>query len=145
MVVNYSAPRRVVAGSLIGFIVFAVDAAATLIRFVLNPAVAERATGGSLLAMGLFLLLFVAGGACAGYLSFIRVAPLRYLSIGALAGALVWSYLTVTWPLTARPGAFYPPQTPVADAVLIGAIGGALGGLLLWLIAGAGRLIRGRR
>ena len=140
-----TAPRRAVAGSLIGFIVFAVDAAATLIRFVLNPSVAERATAGSFLAMLLFLLLFVAGGACAGYLSLIRVAPPRYLSIGALVGALGWSYLTVTWPLTARPGAFIPPQTPVTDAVLIGAVGGALGGLLLWLIAGAGKLIRGRR
>jgi len=41
--------------------------------------------------MLLFLLLFVAAGALAGYLCLIRVTPLRFVSIGALVGALVWS------------------------------------------------------
>ena len=82
---------RGIVGGLIGLIVFSVDAVATLIRFVLNPSVAERATVGSFPAMLLFLLLFVAAGALAGYLRLIRVTPLRFVSIGALVGALVWS------------------------------------------------------
>ena len=106
-------------GGLIGLIVFSVDAVATLIRFVLNPSVAERATVGSFPAMLLFLLLFVAAGALAGYLCLIRVTPLRFVSIGALVGALVWSKMTLTWPLTARPTAMLPPQTSVTSAVCL--------------------------
>ncbi len=139
------APQRAVVGGLIGFIVFAVDAAATIIRFVLNPSMAERATTGSFLAMLAFLFLFIAAGALAGYLWAVQIRLLRLVSIGALVGAMVWVYLTVTWPLTARPGAIVPPQTFTTNTVLIGAGGGALGGLLLWLIAELRELVSGRR
>ncbi|OGS99650.1 MAG: hypothetical protein A3F73_11440 [Gallionellales bacterium RIFCSPLOWO2_12_FULL_59_22] len=139
------APPRVVVGSLIGLIVFSVDAVATFIRFVLIPSVAERATAGSFLAMFPFLFLFIAAGALAGYLWAIRIMVLRFVSIGALIGAMVWSYLTVTWPLTARPTAIIPPQMSVLDAVFIGAVGGALGGLLLFVISGIRNLIHDHR
>jgi hypothetical protein len=125
---------RVVIGGMIGFTVLSVDAVATFIQSVLNPAVAERATAGAFLAMLVFLFLFIAAGALAGYLWSMESGFLRLLSIGTLVGAVVWSYLTVTWPLTARPGAFVPPQMSVLSAVFIGAIGGALGGALLFLI-----------
>ena len=139
------APPRVVVGGLIGLIVFSVDAVATLIRFVLTPSVAERATSGSFLAMFPFLFLFIAAGVLTGYLWVIQIKFLRFVSIGALVGAMVWSYLTVTWPLTARPTAIIPPQTSVLSVVLIGAGGGALGGLLLFVIAGVRRLIHDHR
>ena len=135
------APPRVFVGALVGFVVFSVDAVATGIRFILNPWVAERATAWSFLAMVSFLFLFVAAGALAGYMWGIRIRFLRLVSIGALVGAVVWGYLTETWPLTARPAAIVPPQTTTPAAVLIGAIGGALGGALLSLI---GMIRRGR-
>lgn len=138
------AQPRVVIGAVIGLVVFSVDAVATLIKFVLNPAVAERATAGSFLAMILFLFLFIAAGALAGYLWAWRITFLRFVSIGALAGTMAWSYLTVTWPLTARPSAIIPPQTSVLGAVLIGAGGGALGGLLLFVISSVRELGRNR-
>lgn len=126
---------RVVAGGLAGLIVFMVDAVVTLVRFILYPSMAERATAHSFVAMSAYLFLFIAVGALAGYLWTLRIGVLRHAIIGALAGALVWSYLTVTWPLTARPSAVIPPQTSVFESVLIGAGGGALGGLLLFAIA----------
>jgi hypothetical protein len=126
--------HRAILGGLIGFLAFAVDAISTLIRYVLNPFVAERATRGSFLAMFLFLVLFIAGGALAGYLSSIKIKWLRFVVIGTLAGALGWSYLIITWPLTARASALFTPQTSVLSAMLIGAGAGALGGALLFLI-----------
>jgi hypothetical protein len=139
------AQRRAVLGGLVGLAVFAVDAIATLIRFVLNPLVAERATGGSFLAMFLFLILFIAGGALAGYLWSINIQLLRCVAIGALVGALVWSYLTLTWPLTARASALVAPHTSVLNAALTGAGLGALGGTLLFAISLARRLRHGHR
>lgn len=139
------APPRVLVGGMIGFIVFSVDAVATLIRFILNPTVAERATAGSLFAMLPFLFLFIAAGALAGYLWVIQFRFLRFVAIGTLVGAMFWSYLTVTWPLTARPAAIIPPQTSTLSAVLIGAVGGALGGALLSLIGMVRRLIHDDR
>jgi hypothetical protein len=63
-----AARLRVFVGGLIGLAVFAVDAIATLIRFLFSPLVAERATADSFVAMALFLLLFIPAGALAGYL-----------------------------------------------------------------------------
>jgi hypothetical protein len=139
------AQRRAVLGGLTGLAVFGVDAVATLIRFVLNPSVAERTTAGSLLAMFLFLILFIAGGALAGYLWSINVQLLRFLAIGALVGALIWSYFTLTWPLTARASALVAPHTSVLNAALIGAGLGALGGTLLFAIGLLLRLIHRHR
>lgn len=139
------ARHRAALGGLIGLVVFMVDAAATLIRFALNPLVAERSTGGSFLAMILFLFLFVAAGAAGGYLWLIRVQLLRFVAIGALVGAMIWSYLNATWPLTARTSMMAAPQESMLSAALIGAIGGALGGLLLFVIGAARRLIHERR
>jgi hypothetical protein len=139
------APPRVLAGGRIGLIFFSVNAVATLIRFILNPAVAERVTTGSFLAMFPFLFLFIGVGALAGYLQVLHFQFLRFVTIGALVGAMVWSYLTVTWPLTARPGAIIPPQTSWLSAVLIGSVVGALGGALLSLIGMVRRLIHDSR
>ena len=138
------APARVVIGGLAGLIVFSVDAVATLIRFVLNPAIAERATAGAVFATVVFLFVFVAAGALAGYLWMVRVKILRFVCIGALVGATVWAYLTATWALTARPTAIAPPHASVLDAASIGAVGGALGGLLLFVIAGVRRMFENR-
>jgi hypothetical protein len=126
--------RRAGLGALIGFIFFAIDAVATLIRLTVNPLIAERATGGSLLAMLLYLLLFIGGGALAGYLWSIEVALLRFMTIGAIVGALIWSYLTATWPLTARASAMVVPQMSAVNGAFLGAIGGSLGGALLFAI-----------
>jgi hypothetical protein len=136
---------RAVVGGVIGLVVFAVDAAATLIRFVLNPFVAERATQASFLAMLLFLFLFVATGALAGFMWGIRVQILRFVFVGALLGTLVWSYLTLTWPLTARASAVAAQPASLLDAMLIGAAGGALGGTLLFVMGRVRRLILGDR
>lgn len=139
------ARHRAVLGGLIGLVAFVIDAVATLIRFALNPLVAERATAGSFLAMILFMFLFVAAGALGGYLWLIRVQLLRFVAIGALVGAMVWSYLTATWPLTARASMIAAPQTSVLSAALIGAGGGALGGLLLFAIGAVRRLFQDHR
>lgn len=100
---------RVIIGSLAGLLFFSVDAVATLIRFLLHPAVAERAAAEAFFAMLLYLLLFVAAGALAGCMRAIRVRWLRFALIGAVAGAVVWRYLTATWALTARPASFVSP------------------------------------
>ena len=65
--------------------------------------------------------------------------------IRAIAGAVVWSYLTATWTLTARSGVFIAPQGSVLGAAFVGAGLGALGGVLLVAIAGIGRALRGER
>lgn len=126
--------HRAALGALIGLVIFAVDAVATLIRAIFNPYIAQRLTGDAMLAMLLFGVLFVAAGTVAGYLSATKVAWLRYTAIGAIAGALVWSYLRATWPLTGRATATVSPQSSALDTAVIGAIGGSLGGLLLFTI-----------
>ena len=138
------ARRQAVLGGAIGLVVFGVDAIATLIRFTLNPMVAARATGDAFLAMLLFLLLFVAAGALAGYLWSVRIQFLRLVTVGALVGATVWSYMTVTWPLTGRASSIVAPQASALSAAGIGAAGGALGGFLLFVISLARRRIGGR-
>jgi hypothetical protein len=122
---------RIVLGALIGFVFFAVSVIASLLRLVFIPSVAERVTGQSILAVLLFLVLFVATGAVAGWLSTIPVRLLRFVVIGTLVGALVWTYLTLTWPLTARPGWSIPPRGTTLDAAMTGAALGATGGFLL--------------
>lgn len=131
---------RVIIGSLAGLLFFSVDAVATLIRFLLHPAVAE-----AFFAMLLYLLLFVAAGALAGCTRAIRVRWLRFALIGAVAGAVVWRYLTATWALTARPASFVSPDMGIPGALLFGAAAGAFGGLLLSPIGWLRRLAhRGR-
>lgn len=141
---------RVIIGSLAGLLFFSVDAVATLIRFLLHPAVAERAAAEraaaeAFFAMLLYLLLFVAAGALAGCMRAIRVRWLRFALIGAVAGAVVWRYLTATWALTARPASFVSPDMGIPGALLFGAGAGAFGGLLLLPIGWLRRLAhRGR-
>lgn len=136
---------RVIIGSLAGLLFFSVDAVATLIRFLLHPAVAERASAEAFFAMLLYLLLFVAAGALAGCMRAIRVRWLRFALIGAVAGAVVWRYLTATWALTTRPASFVSPDMGIPGALLFGAAAGAFGGLLLSPIGWLRRLAhRGR-
>lgn len=124
----------VVAGAVVGFVLYAVHAVGVGINLLLHPSIAERATGASVAAMLAYAVVFVAAGALAGRIWALRGVLLRYASIGALAGAVVWSYLTVTWPLTARASAVAAPQLGAPGAILVGAVLGALGGLLLYCV-----------
>lgn len=143
--IKFDPPRRVLVGGLCGLVVFSVDVVATIVRFALVPSLAERTTTGSLLAMIPFAFLFVAAGALLGYLWTLQIRSLRFMLMGAIAGALVWGYWTATWPLTAKPTSVVPPQGSVLGAVAIGAGGGALGGLLRFAISGIRRWAHDRR
>jgi hypothetical protein len=134
-VVKPGARLRVAIGAAVGLGVFLVDAFATLLRYVLNPAVSERATAASFAAMAAYLAVFAGAGALAGWLWGMRVRMVRFALVGAIAGAVVWSYLSFTWPLTARASAPTPQDTAIAEVLLTGAVLGALGGLLLFAIA----------
>lgn len=76
MGLSNTARGRAAVGGVIGVVVFAVDAIATLIRFVLNPYVAERATGGSFwigfagLVGGSGLFALLGAGAVVAFLLF---------------------------------------------------------------------------
>ena len=83
-----SPQRRATLGALIGLVIFAADAIATLIRAIFHPYIAQRLTSSAMIAMLLFLILFVVVGALAGYLWGIKVAACRYLAIGAIGGSL---------------------------------------------------------
>lgn len=125
---------RVFLGGFIGLVVYAVSVMAALIRMAVNPWVAARVSDESMTAMLLYSVLFVAVGALSGWLSLLRVRGVRDLLIGGMIGALVWSYLTATWPLTSR-GIGSPPQdVTVMDTAAIGAGLGVMGGLLLALL-----------
>jgi hypothetical protein len=115
-------------------VAFLVSAVSTGVNVLVHPSVADRATGADTLDMLLYLLLFPVAGAVMGALVTLRPKVLRNVTSGGIAGALVWTYLTDTWTLTAR--AWSPvPVTSVPEAVAIGALLGSLGGLLLTLLA----------
>jgi hypothetical protein len=132
------------AGGLVGLLLFLVDAAATVIRVLAVPSVAERATAASVVWFFAFLLIFVGAGMLAGWMWAIRREFPRFVCIGAVIGATIWSYLSTTWPLTARAGAVMSPQGSVLSAVLAGAALGALGGGLLFAIGSVRNLLRDR-
>jgi hypothetical protein len=122
------------AGTLFGLIAYAVSVAETLLRLLLNPFLWERATAASALWMLAFGLFFLAGGVTADALSRLQAKWLRFMLIGAVFGALVWSYLHATWPLTSRAGSFQPPQSSLPEAAATGAVLGAAGGLLMRVV-----------
>lgn len=131
---RFALAARLAVGAVLGLVVYLVSAVTTGLNVLVHPSVAARATGGDTLDMLFYLLLFPAAGALIGALSRWRPRALRYPLIGAIAGALVWTYLTDTWTLTARAWAPFPPQTTLAEAIVIGAALGATGGLLLFAL-----------
>lgn len=135
--------RRIFLGGAIGFTFYAISLLSTLLRYVFNPMV-ERASFAAFVALSLYFFLFVAVGMFAGYLGQIRPRLWRFISIGALIGALIWSYLVATWPLTGRASTLTAPQATVFSATLIGAALGALGGALLSVVGMIRRLLEGR-
>jgi hypothetical protein len=75
-------------------------------------------------------VVFVAAGATCGWLSRHPALSVRYVAGCAVIGAVLWSYLAVTWPFTARSFALYIPAMGVVEAALLGGALGAAGGLL---------------
>jgi hypothetical protein len=127
--------RAWIGGALVALLFYAVSVSVAIVQLVFAPELWERVTAKSVLATALYLPVFLAAGALAGWLTKVGFRALRYLLIGAVCGALLWSYLTVTWPLTARISAYIEPQGSVIDAVLIGGVFGTIGGVLLALLA----------
>ena len=125
---------RAAAGAVIGLVVYGISIAAAGLRLALIPGLSHRVTREGLLATALYLPVFVLAGGAVGRLSTLEARVVRFTLIGALCGSLVWSYLTVTWPVTARPTVLAPSGVSAVDAALIGAGLGAVGGLLLFAI-----------
>ncbi|MDP2957023.1 MAG: hypothetical protein Q8N53_11435 [Longimicrobiales bacterium] len=123
---------RAAVGAVIGLVVYGVSITTALLRLALIPGLSVRVTRESLLATALYLPLFVLAGGVVGRLSSLQVRVVRFILIGSLCGSLVWNYLTVTWPVTARPTSLAPSGLSALDAALIGAGLGAVGGLLLF-------------
>jgi hypothetical protein len=114
------------AGLLAWAFVFLLDG----LRIAISPWVWERVTAESVgWALAYAPVFAAAGVACAFCTRLPRIA--KYPAVGAVIGAVLWSYLTATWAFSARTAAVVPPGTGVLEAVLIGAVLGALGGLLL--------------
>lgn len=126
--------RRAVVGGVAGLVVVGVSAVAALFRSTFAPRVTGDGRTAAFAAMALFAVLFAVAGACIAHLATVRYRIVRYLAIGALAGALAWSYFTATWPITSKLGSVVEPQFTTAEAALTGGGAGALGGLLLLLI-----------
>lgn len=105
-------------GALIAFLFYALTVA-------FDP-VGGRSLGGTV-AHG---VVFVAAGAACGWLTRHPARSVRYVAGCAVVGAVLWSYLAVTWPFTARSFALYVPPMGVVEAALLGAALGAAGGLL---------------
>jgi len=132
---------RAAVGGVVGAGAFIVDAFLSGLRVIANPAVSERVSTGGVLAMAMFLPVWIIAGALVGMSTAIRPILLRNLLIGATVGSAVWTYLTMTWSVTARASALAPVSEGVPGAIATGAVLGALGGLFLWV---AGRLRRYR-
>ena len=105
-------------GALIAFILYALTVA-------FDP-VGGRSLAGTI-GHG---VVFVAAGAACGWLSRHPVRSFRYVAGCAVVGSVLWSYLAVTWPFTARSFALYIPPMGVVEAALLGAALGAAGGLV---------------
>jgi len=86
-----------------------------------------------------YAALFALTGALCECLGGLPVRAARYLLIGALVGALLWSFLTVTWAFTGSAHALSQPAAGVLAAALTGAALGAAAGLLLLGLALARR------
>ena len=117
-----------------GLLVWALIVALTVFRVAFNPFLWERVTLASLGWTLAFAALFAAAGILCERLALLPVRILRYLLIGGVVVALLWSYLTATWAFTARVTAVVEPAAGVAEAALTGASLGAIGGFLLLVV-----------
>jgi len=132
---------RAAIGGVVGGVAFIADVFRSGLRAITNPLVSERVSSDGVVAMVVFLPVWIIVGAVIGMSTAIRPFLLRNLLIGATIGATVWTYLTSTWSVTARGSALTPPTLDVPGSIATGAVLGALGGLFLWV---AGRLRRYR-
>jgi hypothetical protein len=121
----------VVVGTVLAFTAYAVHVISTAVNFAFHPTLLGRARPSDFVAMAAYSLVFVGAGALVGHLTTARPAFARFASIGAVAGGVVWSYLTITWRLGWRAVPLRPPDYSWGEAWVIGAGLGALGGVLL--------------
>jgi len=126
--------NRALLAAALGLAAWAFTVAVTLFRLAFNPFIWERVTLASFGWTLAYAAIFAAAGVLCERLSRLPVRALRYLLVGAVAGALIWSYLTATWAFTARASAVIEPPPGVLDAALTGAALGAIGGFLLLVV-----------
>jgi hypothetical protein len=123
---------RTAAAALLGLLAWGLLVFIDALRMLFSPFLWERVTLASLGWLGAYAFLFSAAGVACLWLSAIPLRIARFLLTGAVVGALVWSYLTVTWAFTARAAAVVAPVAGLAEAALTGAALGAAGGLILF-------------
>ena len=133
---------RLLVGAAIALAFYAIGVMNAALNYLLDASIRERTTSGALVATAVYFLIFAGAGALGGWLSGVRSRWLRFVSIGAIAGALMWSYYTATWSLTARASALSQPGYGVLEAVFVGGILGALGGVLLVVVIAIRAVVR---
>ena len=105
------------------------------LRMAFNPGLWDRLSAASLGWTLAYAGVFACAAILCERLGGVPLRPLRYLLVGAVAGAVLWSYLMLTWAFTAGATAVLEPQAGLPEALLAGAALGAGGGLLLDLLA----------
>jgi hypothetical protein len=123
--------RRIAVAGGFGLLAWAFTVVLSVFRVLLNPGLWDRVTFAAVawtLAYGAFFAL--AAAACER-LAALPLRLFRYVLVGAVLGALLWSYMTTTWTFTARATAVIEPTGGVLQAAAIGAGLGALGGLMI--------------
>jgi hypothetical protein len=123
---------RTAAAALLGLLAWGVVVLIDGLRMLFNPFLWERVTMASLGWVGAYAFAFAAAGLACLWLSAIPLRLARFLLIGAVIGALIWSYLAATWAFTARAAAVAAPAAGLPEAALTGAALGAAGGLILF-------------
>lgn len=103
----------------------------TGLRVAITPWVWERVTAASIGWTLAYAAAFAVAGVACERLSALPVRVLKYPAVGAVIGALIWSYMTATWAFSARATAIVAPGHGILEAALVGAALGGLGGLLL--------------
>lgn len=123
---------RTAAAALLGLAAWGIVVFIDGLRMLFSPFLWERVTLASLGWMGAYAVFFAAAGVACSWLAKLPLRIARYLLNGAVAGALIWSYLNATWAFSARATAVLPPSAGLAEAALTGAALGAAGGLILF-------------
>jgi hypothetical protein len=126
---------RMIVGAAAGVVVVGVHLVSAIINLFVHASIQARVTPQSVGAAIAYLSLFGISGAAIGRMTMLSVRWPAYIVGGAITGGLVWSYLTITWPFTARASAMGPPTMSPVEATIQGLLLGAAGGALLLGIA----------
>lgn len=122
---------RMIVGAAVGVVVVGVHLVSAILNLFVHASIQERVTTQAVGAAFAYVSLFAIGGAAIARLSMLAVGWPTYIVGGMITGGLVWSYLTITWPFTARASAIGPPTVGPVEATIQGIVLGAIAGALL--------------